>query len=167
MESSEFDGSNIEPNEHSEFEEKSKTSSERSYGRQHRSDYGYQSQKPGHKHDLISTGNRLNDMSRIDDYHSKRDQRVNSFLNSFADRSALLEDRVRVFSKDNKKTKNIERHQAIVTDPKEINLITIPEIDPEVTQFEYLDFLNRHNKIKRREQYYRDIIQCNKHLQKY
>jgi len=37
------------------------------------------------KQEVVSTGNRLNDLSRIDDYQSRGDTKVNinSFLNSY------------------------------------------------------------------------------------
>lgn len=61
-----------------------------------------------HKADLISTGNRLNDISRLDDYQSRRENNkvnINSFLNSYGEMSSCMEDRLRVFSRDNKPKK--------------------------------------------------------------
>jgi hypothetical protein len=56
-------------------------------------DRGSRSDNPKKYIEFVSTGNRmLNDMSRIDDYQSKRDSKVNvnSFLNSYGDRSSML-----------------------------------------------------------------------------
>lgn len=64
--------------------------------------------KERHKADFISTGNRLNDMSRLDDYQSRRENNkvnINSFLNSYGDMSSCMEDRIRLFSRDTKKPK--------------------------------------------------------------
>lgn len=84
-----------------------------------------------HKAELVSTGNRLNDLSRIDDYQSRRENNkvnINSFLNSCGDMSSCMEDRLRVFSRDSKpkRPKPSEFMLNIDHDQKNIDLITIP-----------------------------------------
>lgn len=55
----------------------------------------------------------------------------------------------------------------MIPDDKPIELLTIPEVDPEAAQFEYLSYLNRHNKIASRDKYFRGLINFSKQLERY
>lgn len=73
---------------------------------------------------------------------------------------------MRAFSKENQPKRKSPQAFELPAD-KPIELITIPEVDPEAAQFEYLAYLNRHNKIPRRDDYFRGLIDFNRHLQRY